>query len=67
MFSEMPVIQCKAILVDKMETNGVYRCPVYKTAQRGPTYVFTGNLRSKMPSPKWVLAGVCMVMEIADA
>lgn len=66
MFCEMPVVQCKAILVDKMDLNGVYRVPVYKTAQRGPTYVFTGNLRSKMPSAKWVLAGCCMVMEVAD-
>lgn len=66
MVSEMPVVCCRAMLVDKMEVNGIYRCPTYKTQTRGPTYVFTGSLRSKQPSAKWVLAGVCMVMEVAD-
>jgi dynein heavy chain len=66
MFCELPVVQCKAILVDKLETNGVYRCPVYKTPNRGPTYVFTASLRTKFPSPKWVLAGCCLVMEVTQ-
>jgi len=66
MFSIMPVIGCRAVLVDKLETNGVYQCPCYKTQFRGPTFVFFGTLRSKMPSAKWVLAGVCLIMEVAD-
>lgn len=66
MQSHMPVINCKAVLADKLETNGVYSCPCYKTQQRGPTFVFFGTLRSKMPSPKWVLAGVSLILEIAD-
>lgn len=66
MFCPMPVVQCRALLVEKMEKTGVYRCPVYKTATRGPTYVFTANLRSKYPASKWVLAGVCMILEIPE-
>mmetsp|Transcript_17270 Transcript_17270/g.33650 ORF Transcript_17270/g.33650 Transcript_17270/m.33650 type:complete len:4514 (+) Transcript_17270:154-13695(+) len=66
MFCAMPVIGCKAVLVDKLETNGVYTCPSYKTQQRGPTYVFNATLRSKAPASKWILAGVCCIMEVAD-
>jgi len=66
MFFAMPVISCKAILVDKMERSGFYRCPVYKTEKRGPTYVFTANLRTKLPAEKWVLAGTTLVMETAE-
>lgn len=42
----------------------VIRCPVYKTQQRGPTYVFDAGLRTKAPMAKWVLAGVVLVMDI---
>ena len=62
----MPVINCRAILVDKMEKSGIYRCPVYKTGQRGPTYVFTASLRTKNPPNKWVLAGVVLLMEVEE-
>jgi dynein heavy chain len=65
MFFEMPVIACHAILVERMEKSQTFFCPVYKTQIRGPTYVFTANLRSKAPQAKWILAGVTMVMEIA--
>ena len=64
MFFQMPVIQCKAVLAEKAETSSQYFCPVYKTQQRGPTYVFSANLRTKAPSAKWVLAGVVLVMDI---
>jgi dynein heavy chain len=63
MFCEMPVVGCNAIMVDRMEKTGVYYCPVFKTQQRGPTFVFTANLRSKAPASKWVLGGVIMVLE----
>jgi dynein heavy chain len=66
MYCPMPVTVCRAILVEKMEKSGVYMCPCYKTAQRGPTYVFTAALRSKAPSDKWVLAGACLLMEVAE-
>lgn len=41
----LPVVCARAVLVDKMEKNGVYRCPVYKTQRRGDSYVFTAGLR----------------------
>jgi len=28
---QLPVVCARAVLVDKQEKNGVYRCPVYKT------------------------------------
>lgn len=66
MYFTMPVVQCKAVLTEKMEKNNIYRCPVYKTQQRGPTYVFTATLRTKYPTEKWVLAGAALVMEVAE-
>nr|KAJ3400405.1 Dynein heavy chain 17, axonemal [Polyrhizophydium stewartii] len=57
----MPVIYIKAIPVDKKETKGVYECPVYRTRQRGPTFVWTFNLKTKERPQKWILAGVCLL------
>jgi dynein heavy chain len=63
MYSPMPVVNCRAQLVEKMEKTGVYSCPVYKTPRRGPTLVFNATLRSKANVQKWILAGACMVLE----
>nr|XP_014350009.1 PREDICTED: dynein heavy chain 9, axonemal [Latimeria chalumnae] len=60
----MPVIFIKAIPVDKQDTRSVYPCPVYKTRQRGPTYVWTFNLKTKESASKWVLAGVALLLQI---
>jgi dynein heavy chain len=57
----MPVIYIKAVTVDKRETKGVYECPVYRTRTRGPTYVWTFNLKTKERPQKWTLAGVCLL------
>jgi len=64
----MPIINCRAIPRDKEEKNGVFKCPVYRTTRRGPTLVFMASLRTppKFPSSKWILAGVCMLMEIEE-
>jgi len=62
----LPVICARAVLVDKQEKNGVFRCPVYKTQRRGDSYVFTAGLRTKAPSTKWTLAGVVLVMEVEE-
>ena len=64
LFFPMPVIQCKAVLSEKAETSNQFFCPVYKTQQRGPTFVWSANMRTKQPAAKWVLAGTCMTMEI---
>lgn len=60
----MPVIFIKAIPVDRMETKNIYECPVYKTRMRGPTYVWTFNLKTKEKASKWVLAAVALLLQI---
>lgn len=60
----MPVIFIRAIPVDKQEKKNIYECPVYKTRQRGPTYVWTFNLKTKEKPAKWVIAGTCLLLSI---
>lgn len=62
LFPEMPVIYIKAITQDKQETKNIYECPVYKTRQRGPTFVWTFNLKTKEKSATWTLGGVCLLL-----
>jgi dynein heavy chain len=60
----VPVIFIKAILVDKQDMKNMYQCPVYKTRLRGPTYVWTFNLKTKEKPAKWIIAGVCLLLSI---
>ncbi|NWV19290.1 DYH9 protein, partial [Origma solitaria] len=60
----MPVVFIKAIPDDKQDTQSMYRCPLYKTRQRGPTYVWTFNLKTKENPSKWVLAGVALLLQV---
>ncbi|XP_006869595.1 PREDICTED: dynein heavy chain 17, axonemal [Chrysochloris asiatica] len=60
----MPVIFIKAIPVDRMETKNIYECPLYKTRIRGPTYVWTFNLKTKEKAAKWVLAAVALLLQM---
>ena len=60
----MPVLFIKAIPVDRMETKGMYECPVYKNKSRGPTYVWTFNLKTKEKPSKWILAGVALLLQV---
>merc|ERR1719164_223263 len=50
MFSEMPVMNVRGVSADKADSKGMYLCPVYKTEQRGPTFVFQAQLKSKAPA-----------------
>ena len=59
----MPVMYIKAITQDKKSTVICYDCPIYKTRQRGPTYVWTFELRTKGNPSKWVLAGVALLLQ----
>ncbi|NWV54636.1 DYH9 protein, partial [Daphoenositta chrysoptera] len=59
----MPVVFIRAIPADKQDTRGTYPCPLYKTRQRGPTYVWTFNLKTKENPSKWVLAGVALLLQ----
>ncbi|XP_040312713.1 dynein axonemal heavy chain 17 [Herpailurus yagouaroundi] len=60
----MPVVFIKAIPVDRMETKNTYECPVYKTRIRGPTYVWTFNLKTKEKAAKWILAAVALLLQV---
>lgn len=60
----VPVIFIRAITVDKKDTKGVYDCPVYRTRQRGPTYVWTFSLKTKERPQKWILAGVALLCSL---
>ncbi|TMW58214.1 hypothetical protein Poli38472_011802 [Pythium oligandrum] len=66
MHVNMPVINIRAVLTARKEqtTGSIYECPVYKTQQRGPTFVFTAQLRTKHPPSKWILAGVALLLEV---
>lgn len=50
--------------MDRQETKNIYECPVYKTRMRGPTYVWTFNLKTKEKPTKWVLASVCLLLSV---
>jgi dynein heavy chain len=63
MYCPLPVIHIRPAVVDRFDNN-VFHCPVYKTQQRGPTYVFSMQLKTKLESAKWVLAGVVTVMDV---
>jgi len=64
MFCKMPVINVKALAADKADiSQGYYVCPTYKTIQRGPTFVFCAQLKTKANPAKWALAGVAMIMD----
>lgn len=66
MFFQMPVIFCKSNFTSNMPNAGVYMCPVYKTRQRGPTYVALAQLKSKAKSAQWVMAGVALIMDVSE-
>ncbi|XP_070067151.1 dynein beta chain, ciliary [Drosophila virilis] len=63
LFPAMPVIYIKAVTQDKQDVKNIYECPVYKIRLRGPTFVWTFNLKSKERDSKWTLAGVCLLLQ----
>ncbi|CAK9799022.1 Dynein beta chain, ciliary [Anthophora plagiata] len=64
LFPLMPIVYIRAITQDKQDFKNIYECPVYKTRSRGPTYVWTFNLRTKEKANKWILAGVAIILQI---
>ncbi|PSN39336.1 Dynein beta chain [Blattella germanica] len=64
LFPQMPVIFVKAITQDKQDLRNMYECPVYKTRIRGPTFVWTFNLKTKEKAAKWTMAGVAILLQI---
>lgn len=65
LFSPMPVINVKAVVAEKIDKS-LYSCPVYKTTQRGATYVFSGQLRCRGIVAKWTLAGVALILDVFE-
>ena len=59
----LPVLHVRAVPMDQHDTTGLYECPVYLTRRRGPGFVFAAGLRSSVPVAKWVLAGVCGLLD----
>ncbi|XP_018058898.1 PREDICTED: dynein heavy chain 9, axonemal [Atta colombica] len=64
LFFSMPIVFVKAITQDKQETKNVYECPIYRTRKRGPTYIWTFNLKTRDKPSKWTLAGVAILLQI---
>ena len=66
MFSVIPVVYCKAVPLppEGKEDKTVYQCPAYKTEDRSATYVFTAQLKTRVPPRKWILAGVAIIMDV---
>ncbi|XP_077976399.1 dynein beta chain, ciliary-like isoform X2 [Styela clava] len=60
----VPVVFAKAIPLDRQDTRHSYECPVYRTRERGPTFVWTFNLKTKEPASKWILAGVALLLNV---
>ena len=66
-FSVVPVVNCRAVplAADGKEDKAVYKCPVYKTVQRGGLgFVFVAQLKTKLNPDKWVLAGVAIILDV---
>lgn len=64
LFPVIPVVYIKAITQDKQDLRNMYDCPVYKTRTRGPTFVWTFNLKTKEKASKWTMAGVAILLQI---
>uniref|UniRef100_A0A1A8IU56 Dynein, axonemal, heavy chain 11 n=1 Tax=Nothobranchius kuhntae TaxID=321403 RepID=A0A1A8IU56_NOTKU len=60
----MPVLYVRAVPAEEQELKNTYKCPVYRTKQRGSTYVSAFHLRTKQPPAKWVLAGVALLLSV---
>jgi len=63
MFSQMPIMNVKAVTKEKANVGGIYHCPVYMTEMRGPTWFFNAQLKTKSPPARWVLAGVALIAD----
>jgi len=58
----MPVMRVRGVVHGTYDLDGIFICPIYITSMRGPTFVFKATLKSEHPLNKWILAGVCLMM-----
>jgi dynein heavy chain len=67
LYPKMPIMLIKAVQVDKSDNKLFYDCPVYKTQERGPDFVFSCKLKTaKHPPSRWVLAGVALLCDVVQ-
>ncbi|XP_019220092.2 LOW QUALITY PROTEIN: dynein heavy chain 11, axonemal [Oreochromis niloticus] len=60
----MPVLYVRAVPAEERDISNTFECPVYRTKQRGHTYVWTLHLRTKQPAAKWIVAGVALLLSV---
>ncbi|XP_039885510.1 dynein heavy chain 11, axonemal isoform X2 [Simochromis diagramma] len=60
----MPVLYVRAVPTEERDISNTFECPVYRTKQRGHTYVWTLRLRTKQPATKWIVAGVALLLSV---
>ena len=65
-YSKMPVITIRALPHTKIDRKDQYECPLYKTQNRGPGFVAGLWLRTRMPTRKWTIAGVSLLLDIVE-
>ncbi|KAL0221332.1 hypothetical protein RCL1_001186 [Eukaryota sp. TZLM3-RCL] len=65
LFDELPVIYIKATTLDKrsQNTKDFLETPVYATSIRGPTFIWTFYLKTRVATSKWRLAGTALLLE----
>jgi len=64
MFTQLPIVQCKAgPMLEKVDKN-VYICPAYCVPIRRPYFVFPAQLKTKQTPDKWVLGGVAIILDV---
>ena len=66
MYCAMPIVLCRAITRGKDEDGGIFRAPVYKAENRGPTFVFSAQVKTKPDPAQWIWAGVGLIFDIAE-
>eukprot|EP00949_MAST-11_sp_MAST-11-sp1_P003677 g3677.t1 len=64
MFCTMPVINVRSVASEKADRK-CFQCPCYKTSQRGPTFIFVAQVKTKSAPARWIMAGVAMLLDKA--
>jgi dynein heavy chain len=62
----LPIVKVISVPIEKKSWKGQYRCPVYYTTQRGPTFICLANLNMESEEEseefKWILSGVAAIL-----
>ena len=66
LYSRLPVTTIRSLPLSKIDRKDQYETPMYRTQQRGPSIVTGVWLKTKAPSRRWTIAGVSLLLDIAD-